>query len=310
MNARRFQSIRWLKACGGLLLATLSTITHPLMGQPRPKEPLQIYQEAAQAMLDVEVMPRLLNSMSASDRERLGSFRAEVILSRDPTRLQLERESARSSRLVITAGFLSVQDVLIDAWAVATASNHERDLIDYSIEITRFALRSGYDGNIAAPPPFWSQIGWPAPRYQQLRTDRQTQELRYTQTLQALAWIVANAMAERLTAESVDDAARGLQSPKPQRARAGELLRQAHLPSVPAWPVVLFVNALQSPDEGAATHWICATRDASADASAPHGINQPDPLSARERALRENTLGAWRETTEMLSTYGKCASVP
>lgn len=287
--------------CGGLLMCFAPSASTAQAEADRSADAFaREYQTHAKAVMDAAV-PRLLDALSAEERAKLGQFSAHIIASRDPLRVQLERDSPDSSRLTISAGFLILQDLLVDASAVAAVSGTEAALVDYSVETARFALQANYpakyrNAEVGRPKPFWQHIGWTQERYANYRDNPQAKRIISQATIQTHAWIAAYAIAERLKASEGNDAVLRF---------AGDLLVRARFAPVPALGASVLFFATEYPDEQQRGAWICGARGA---LSAAILIGERDRKAAT--GFRAETIEArikeWQRVAELLDQKGDC----
>lgn len=259
------------------------------------------YQTRGQAVLDA-ALPRLSRALTADEREKFGRLTVNVIPSRDPLRVQLEQDSPDTNRLVLSVGFLILQDMLVDASAVAAVSGTEGALIDYAVEVARFALQANYptkyrSPEVGQPTPFWQHIGWTSERYATFRDSPQARKLISQATIQTHAWVVAYAIADRLNGPQGSDAVLRL---------ASDLLVRAKFAPVPAPGASVLLFATKSPDEKQRDAWVCGARGV---LTAAILIGERDQKVAGE--ARAATIGArikeWQRVAQLLDQRGGCA---
>lgn len=259
------------------------------------------YQTHAKAVMDAAV-PRLLDALSAEDRAKLGQLSVNIIASRDPLRVQIERDSPDTSRLTVSAGFLILEDLLVDASAVAAVSETEAALVDYSVETARFALQANYPAKyrnpeVGRPTPFWQHIGWTQERYATFRDNPQAKKIISQATIQTHAWIAAYAIAERLKASEGSDALLRF---------AGDLLVRARFAPVPALGASVLFFATRYPDEQQRGAWICGARGALSAAILIGERDRKGVSGARAETI-DARIKEWQRVAELLDRRGDCA---
>lgn len=268
--------------------------------QSSPDAIAREYQTHGQAVFDVAAS-RLLTALSTDERRQLGTLVVNVVPSRDPLRVQLEQNSPDANRLVVSVGFLILQDLLVDASVVGVVSGTEPALIDYSVEIGKFALQANYpakyrNSEISQPKPFWQNLGWTSERYATFRNDPKTKELVSRATMQTHAWLVAYAIAERLEASEGSDAVLGL---------ADDLLVRARFAPVPALgPSVLF-SATRHPDAQQHTTWICDGRSYLRSAIFIGERDRKAATGARQANI-DARITEWQRVADVLDQKGQC----
>lgn len=266
------------------------------------------YPRAAELVLEREIVPKLLAALSAEERQRLQPVSATVIASNDPLRIALESGRRKGTRLVVSSSFLARQDALIDGSVIASATTgHERQLIEYSVEVARVAVRDGEVAR-AESPPFWQFIGWTAARYQTFSADPRFATLRQRATTQTLAWLAATLMTERLYSDSVVGGAE-LDAPRAApsvRERATDLLLRAQLGPVPAWSVAILFNAIRDPDANDSNPWICGARDVLETAVVVSRKRDLRAAGERDVTLRDAVMARWRDSSQMLAQHAVC----
>lgn len=259
-------------------------------------------QKRSQSVMDA-VLPRLIAALPEAEPGELRKLVVEVVLSRDPTKIQLDRGLPDADRLVISAGFLALQDVLTEASVMAVVANQDAALVDYSVAMTKYALQANYPASyrnpsFKKPEPFWKAIGWTQERHASFREDPRSKELVSRAAVQSHAWLVAYAISERLS-ETENDRAKLLE-------RAGDLLIKAHLSPVPALgPSVLFFGT-KNPDERQSNAWICASRSA---LSAAISLGERDRKNANAvRASNiDKSVREWDRVAKILDQKGHCS---
>lgn len=258
------------------------------------------YQTRGQAVLDA-TLPRLSSALTAEEREKLGRLTINVIPSRDPLRVQLEQDSPDANRLVLSVGFLILQDLLVDASAVAAVSGTEAALIDYAVEVARFALQANYptkyrSPEIGQPKPFWQHIGWTQERYATYRDNPQAKKIISQATIQTHAWIAAYAIAERLKASEGRDVLLRF---------AGDLLVRARFAPVPALGASVLFFATKYPDEQQRGAWICGAREALSAAILIGERDRKTAIGVRAETI-EARIKEWQRVAELLDQKGDC----
>ena len=264
---------------------------------------------AAELMLEREVVPKLLAALSPEERRRLQPVSATVIASTDPLRIALESERRKGSRLVVSTRFLALQDLLIDGSVISSATTgHERQLIDYSVQAARVALRGSRVIQTERPQPFWQSIGWTAARYQTFSIDPRFEALRQRATTQTLAWLAATLISERLYGDMIVGAADSdpQQNAARVRERAADLLLRARLGPVPAWSVAILLSAIRHPDANASNEWICGARDVLETALVVTGKRDRRAEDERDMKLRGTVMARWRDSSQVLQQHAMC----
>lgn len=267
-------------------------------------------QRATDLALERQVMPKLLAALPPEERQRLGPVSATATVSFDPARIALEHDERKRSRLVVSTSFLSLQDALVEASVIASATTgHEQQLVDYSVMVARFALGGARVDPKQYPEPFWQYIGWTARRYETLSSDPRFEALRQRAMMQSLAWLAASLLTERIDRNA--NAETGVDSPQAAtavRQRTAELLLRARLAPVPTWSVAILFNAVRNPDENASDQWICGARDVletAASATESRDLGTDGELSIE---FRETVLRRWRDAAQMLQRGTTCDS--
>ena len=258
------------------------------------------YQTRGQAAFDAAAS-RLLTALSPEERRQLGSLVVNVVPSRDPLRVQLEQNSPGSHRLVVSVGFLILQDLLVDASVVAVVSGTEPALIDYSVEIGKFALQANYpakyrNSEVSQPKPFWQHLGWTPERYATFRNDPKTKELVSRATMQTHAWLVAYAIAEHLKASEGSDAVLRL---------ADDLLVRARFAPVPALGASVLFSATKHPDAQQHATWICDGRSYLRAAILIGERDRKNANGARQANI-EARMKEWQRVADILDQRGQC----
>lgn len=265
-------------------------------------------QRAAEIVFEREVMPKLLAALRPEERRRLAPVSATATVSFDPSRIALEHDECKGSRLVVSTSFLSLQDALVDGSVIASATTgHEQQLVDYSVMVARFALGGDRIDQTQYPEPFWQYIGWTAGRYETFSSDPRFEALRQRAMLHSLAWLAASLLTERIDRDAnAETNLDSQQAATAVRQRTADLMLRARLAPVPAWSVAILFNAIRIPDENASNQWICGARDvletaASATENRELGTNGELSLEFRETVLRR-----WREVSQMLERGATC----
>lgn len=264
------------------------------------------YERTAATALEREVIPKLLAALTPEQRRRLARVNAKATASLDSTRIALEHDERGRSTLMVSTGFLSLQDTLVDASVIASeTTGYEQQLIDYSVMIARLAL--GPRGELKPhPEPFWQYIGWKAARYETFSSDPRFAALRERAMLQSLAWLAATLLTEHIYREL--DAPTNLDSEQAVRQRTTDLLLRAQFAPVPAWPVAILFNAIQHPDANASDEWICGARDVletSASVTEKRDLGTDGELSVDRR---DAVLRRWRDASQVLERSATCDS--
>lgn len=290
-------------ACCILLLCSASSVSTAQENSHGDRDAFaREYQTRGQAVIDAAV-PRVISALSTEERGKFGRLTVNVIPSRDPLRVQLERDSPDSIRLAVSVGFLILQDLLVDASVVAVVSGTEDALVDYAVEIARFALQANYPAKyrnpeVGRPKPFWQQIGWTSEQYAAFRDNPQTKKLLSQATIQTQAWIVAYAIADRLHAAEGSDAVLRV---------ASDLLVRARFAPVPALGASVLFFAIKYPDEQQRNAWICAARGV-LSAATIIGERDREAASAARAASIEARIKEWQRVAEFLDHRGDCAA--
>lgn len=262
-------------------------------------------QRTVETALNKRVIPNILAALTSEHRLQLGPVRTEVMNSIDAAQIVLEDDTRKGSRLVVTTSFLAAQNALLDASVIASATTgHERQLVDYSVIVARFAV-GGSSSRYSEP--FWHYIGWTAEQYDVFSSEPRFQALRERVLVQSLAWLVALLMNERLDT-NVETELDVLQSGNSMRQRTADPLLRAQIAPVPAWPVATLFAATRKPDEQASAQWICAARDvleSAITAAERYDFPANDRLSI---ASRDAALSRWRFTSQTLLWVAECDS--
>ena len=77
------------------------------------------YERTAATALEREVIPKLLAALTPEQRQRWARVTAKATASLDSTRIALEHDERGRSTLMVSTGFLSLQDTLVDASVIA-----------------------------------------------------------------------------------------------------------------------------------------------------------------------------------------------
>lgn len=289
-------------ACWMLLLYSASSISIAEEDPQRGDDGVaRGYQKHGQAVLDAAAS-RLISALSAEERASLGRLTVNVIPSRDPLRVQIEQVSPESAQLVVSVGFLVLQDLLVDASAIAVVSGNEAALVDYSVDTARFALQANYpakyrSAEVGRAKPFWQHIGWTQDRYVAFRDDPRAKKLISQATIQTHAWIIAYSIADRLNASRDSQGSASV---------AADLLDRAKFAPVPALGASVLFFATKHPDERQRGAWICGGRGV---LSAAIQISERD-LKAGRGARAETTearMAEWQRVAQLLDEQGDCA---
>lgn len=285
-----------------LLLYSASLTSVAQEDSPRREDAVgREYQKRGQAVLEMAAS-RMISALSAEERAKLGRLTVDVIESRDPLRVQLERESPESSRFAVSVGFLILQDVLVDASAVAVVSGKEAELIDYSVETARFALQANYppkyrNAEIARTKPFWQHIGWTEEQYAAFRRDPRAKKLISQAAIQTHAWIIAYSVADCLNAS--DDSDELLYA-------ASDLMDRAQFAPVPALGAAVLFFATKYPDEQERATWICGVRGSLLAAIRINERHRNAALGPPAETI-DARIALWRRTAALLDERGDCA---
>ena len=266
-------------------------------------------QRAAKAVLERQVIPQLLATMTPEERRELGPVSATVTASADPTEIELRYDERHGSRLTVSTSFLALQNALVDSSVIASATTgHEQQVVDYSVMIARLALRETRTALEQYPEPFWRYMGWSVERHEFFSSDPRFEALRQRATMQSLAWLAASLFRERLSvpADGMDS------QPAAQilRQSTADLLLRARIAPVPAWEVAILLVAIRHPTLNVPSVWICGARDVLETAIiATEQRNLPATTSST-RASREPVLSRWRHASQMLQRSGMCDLTP
>ena len=297
--------------CGRLLVAIL------LLGSTTAfakSSPLSIYQQAMQSLLDDAVMPKLKARLSANERSRIFSLTLEVSSSSDPRQV-LMSTFTKPSHYVVSAGYMSLQDVLVDAAILADAQPSSIDeLMDYSFEVAQYGQATEQSPTPATvvPRPFWSRLNWKESTYQQLRASTAYSTNRYRGAEQNVAWLAAVAIAQTVSSDTVSKRI----SPSVTRRNiyelAAELLQRSDWSPAPSWPVaILYASATQQAGMGAAQDWACEAKQI---VEAGIAVDQRTERSSSDAALRterQQQNEYWRRVADRLEARSRCdASTP
>lgn len=268
---------------------------------------LRALQQATQTMYEKAVVPQLIEHMTPEERERLGTLSVTVIPSRDPLRVELEPLAAGTSRLVVSTGFILIQDMLIDASVLAVVTDHEAQLLEYAPEVTRFALKARYAEKNVPPRPFWTVMGWNEQRYGEFRKDPRYSVIRSRATIQTLAWTLARAAAERLVVPDRNLGKTGqIEDTEYQiQRKAADMLLRAGITPMPATGAAVLYYGIQYPTDDSQPKWLCATggmtRAAMQAVSEREQKKAPaDPVAAKAR------LAEWGRGAEAIEQAGHC----
>lgn len=258
------------------------------------------YQTRGQEALDA-VLPRLISALTVEERAQLGKLTVDVVPSRDPLRVQLERASPEAKRLVVSVGFLILQDLLVDASVVAVVSGTEPALVDYSVDVAKFALQANYPAKyrnpeVDRPKPFWHSIGWTSERYATFRDDPQTKKLISRATIQTYAWLVAYAISDGLNTSTNKEAILQVTS---------DLLVRARFAPVPALGASVLFFATKNPNEQHRNAWICDARGILAAAILIGERDRKTATAARAASI-EPRLREWQRVADLLQHRGAC----
>lgn len=298
-------SLRGLLAAA-MLISAAPTGCIPQVSSKTPEEFAREYPTRVQAAFDTIAVPRLLQALTKEEREELGALTVEVVQSLDPLRIGLEQKAANSSRLIVSVGYLIIQDILIDASVLSVLAAEDEALLAYAIDVTRLALPTNTRPRSLPPKPFWQVLGWNESRYESVREDLTYKELDAQVRVQTLAWIVAHAIAERLSGTQV-------QPGKPTAtdgeagvlARTADLLVSAGFAPVPALGSSVFYFGTQYPKEELTGAWLCSARQV-LDAAINQGQRDYQSATSARRATLKAILAEWRRVAEMLTGRGRC----
>ena len=289
-------------ACGMLLLFAAAGVSAAEENARSSSEAVAYeYQTRGQEALDA-VLPPLIGALTPEQRAELGTLTVDVVPSRDALRVQLERAAPDAHRLVVSVGFLILQDLLVDASVTAVVSGTEPALVDYSVEVAEFALQANYPAKyrnpkVDRPKPFWQSIGWTSERYATFRDNPQTKKLLSRATIQTHAWLVANAIADALNTSANKDAVLQVTS---------DLLVRARFAPVPALGASVLFSATKNPNEQQHNAWICDTRGILA-AAIRIGERDLKTATAARAASIEPRIKEWQRVADLLQHKGACA---
>lgn len=289
--------------------------TGPAQEVPRGQAPPEFareYREVIQKTFDSIIVPQLMQVLSSEERETLGTPIVEVVPSMDPLKIKLEPKQANSSRLVVSVGYLIIQDVLIDASLVSIVAGEEERLVTYTIDVARLAMQAGrsdspsLSGSRRLPPrPFWEMLGWSEQQYESVRHKASYKRLDARVRVETLAWTVAYALEKRLDEGKVQLGKSEL-ADEDERifARTAELLTKARFAPVPALGASIYYFGAQQPDDKAAASWLCNARKVLMAAIAKG--EQGSDTAITDRSTMDGRFVQWRHLAGMLDRKGQC----
>lgn len=299
-------------AAAALLLLAFTGATQEVSGGQAPQEFAREYSGVIQRAFDTVVVPQLMQVLSGEERDKLGALIVEVVPSMDPLKINLESKQANSSRLVVSVGYLIIQDVLIDASIVSIVAGEEELLVTYSLDVVKLAMQAtrrdspNLSGSRRLPPrPFWEKLGWTEQQYESIRQNISYKRLDAHVRVETLAWIVAHALEKRLGETKAQPGKQEL-ADEGQRvfARTADLLTKARFAPVPALGASIYYFGAQQPDEEAAAAWLCNARHVIAAAIAMSERDRDTPIT--DRATMNAGIVQWRRIAGMLDRRGGC----
>ena len=297
---------RIVAAAALVLLVRVGHSQEVSRGQAPPSEFAREYRGVIQKAFDSMVMPPLMQVLSSEEREKIGALVIEVIPSMDPLEIKLEPKQANSSRLVVSVGYLIIQDVLIDASVVAIVAGKEDRLVTYAIDAAKLAMQAERSGSSRSGPrrlpprPFWEILGWSAQQHQSVRQNTRYKRLEARVRIETLAWIAAHALEKRLSESKVQ--ARKPELRNEDLARTADLLTKARFAPAPALGASIYYFGAQQPNEEAAAAWLCNARQVLLAAIA---MGERE-TAITDRATLDATFVRWRRTAEILDRRGEC----
>ncbi|MGE0114979.1 MAG: hypothetical protein AB7T07_08875 [Steroidobacteraceae bacterium] len=292
--------------CARLLIGFVSLLL-PFVSTQAQESPLETYRHAMQVMLDNNVVPTLTTFLTEKERARLAGFRIEVTNSNDPQ--QMWPPNLKTG--VVSAGFMSLQDILIEAAIIDASDPHPDELFDYAVEVARYGLTVNSFNKGPAPMPFWASIGWQPSRYQKLRSTPAYSTLRYRATQQSLAWLTSVMMYEQVVGPAGkvrNDQLSWTRARKIYENAAALMLRSGLTPA-PPWPVAMLYSAAKAKPSTSRSSdaWMCETKQILEISI--HTAERPDTtLSIAEQRAQQQMHQDWRNLAIKLSVQGHCES--
>ena len=294
------------RSLAGMLVTVVCGCAHVPLAQ---ENDATAYARVTQEALNKDLWPTLSAALPPVDRKRLGKLQATVVDAGDPLHIGVRGPGLNAS-FVLTEGFLALQQELIDASVLGGATTgYEAQLVDYAVEVSRYAVKVHRGDPASRPVPFWQYIGWTRERYDTFRADMRYAVLLQRATLQTLAWLLTTAVSEHLDIDATADD-RALDAPLRStrvRQRAAKLMLQARWAPVPPWPAAVLFAAARVPQEQASAQWICSARavlETAAEQTSRHTFAAKD--QANEPDARETALARWREPSQLLAQRGSC----
>lgn len=286
--------------------------TQEVSGGQAPPQFAREYRGVIQKTFDSIVVPQLMQVLSSEEREQLGELFVEVVPSMDPLKIKLEPKQAKASRLVVSVGYLIIQDVLIDASIVSIVAGEDERLVTYTVDVAKLAMQADPRGSPSLgrsrrlpPRPFWEMLGWSEEQYESVRQKTSYKKLDALVRVETLAWTVAYALEKHLNEGKVQPGKPEL-ADEDERiiARTADLLTKARFAPVPALGASIYYFGAQQPDEEAAAAWLCNARQvlAAAIAKGERGSN----TSITDSSTMDGQLVRWRRLAGMLDSKGRC----
>lgn len=299
-------------AAAALVLLARTGATQDVSREQAPAEFGREYSGVIQQALDSIVVPRLTQVLSSEERDTLGTLIVQVVPAMDPLKIKLEPKWANSSRLVVSVGYLIIQDVLIDASLLSMVAGEEERLVMYSIDVAKLAQTDGRDAPSPSssrrlpPRPFWEVLGWSEQQYESVRQNSSYKRLDARVRVETLAWIVAYALEKRLDEAAVHrDKSKVANKEERIVKRTADLLTKARFAPVPALGVSIYYFGAEQPGDAAAATWVCNARDvlmaAIVNGERGSGRASIDPTT-------DSGFVRWRQLAGMLDRKGRCSA--
>lgn len=265
------------------------------------------YEMRIQQVADHVIVPRLVEALSSKERTRLGSFRVEVLASKDSLLLELRADTTQGNTLVVSVGTMFIHDLLVDASVLWALRERPENSISYALDVTRFALdRKQGASSQPQPKPYWELLGWDHKEYESRTANPQYSGWLARSRVETLAWIVARAIV--VCAASADEYRWRSSSTEQETrlvAQTADLLMRARFSGLPALGPTIFFYGLQHPSLESEVKWLCFTKLVlgTAISIAERDRARASPIWASRIG---EVLARRKQVAEMLTQRGKC----
>lgn len=245
MNARR-----------GLVLALVlvgavegtSVVDAATPAPPSGTTALDTYRRDAESLLSTELVPRLERGRAA--RSDVPPFSVNVIPSRDPLRLDVQRRSDGTVDVTLSAAFVLFSDALVDAEVLGRLTTQRPLVTRYFDDIVTFAgVATRREAEKSSPGPFYTRLGWKKSLYDVTYASAEYQEPRSEVFVQAITWVVAHAVVAGVGGDG-----------READRIAAEWIAQSGFAPLPNVGISMLYFAARNPTQTRPAEWRCQTR--------------------------------------------------